>query len=260
MLHPFVWCYCVLVVQAMEQYNNPHLLKELNSTTTDKLWFTSVRIPLASAMNVSPMHTMDSWYGMLCRRAELLTNWCLPKDNNTTQTGHANHTTLWTPCGYVTIVLGMKQHNFTSHIYTYRLLVVQIYFRLFEMDASYAKCLDSSSLSMCQYRKDTGWNCPPTWHYCGRHPPWLETTSSNRIITTLKQLNVRSSCNISFTYTSLDINISGTFNKYEERSFISVYKVPFGFVFDQSNIKGYIHLMIHWIYISTGLNTDQYQF
>ena len=244
MLHPFVLCCCVLVVQAMEQYNNPHLLMELNSTKTDKFWFTSIRIPLTSVINVSPMHTVDSWYDMLCRRAELLTNWCLPKDNNTISPGHANHTTLWTPCGYVKIILGMKQHNFTSHIYTYRLLVVQIYFRLFEMDTSNAKCLNSSSLSMCQYRNDTGWNCPPTWHYCGRHPPWRETTSSNRIITTLKQLNVRSSCNISFTYTSLDINIAEIFNKYEESSFISVNKLPFGFVFDQSNIKSYIHLTI----------------
>ena len=245
MLHPFVWCYCVLGVYAMEQYNNPHLLMELNSLKTDKFWFGSVRIPLASTMDVSSMHTMDSWYGMLCRRAELLTKWCHPKDNNKTQPGYANHTTLWTPCGYVIIILGIKQqHNFTSHIYTYKLLVVQIHFRLFEMDASNAKCLDSSSLSMCQYRNDTSWNCPPTWRYCGRHPPWRETTSSNKVITTLKQLNVRSSCNISFTYTSIDRNIAEIYNKYEERTFVSWSNLPIGFIFDKTSIKAYSNLVI----------------
>ena len=60
MFRPFLWCYCVLVVQAMEHYENPQMLMELNSTKTDKLWFASVRIPLAFAMNVSSMHTMDS--------------------------------------------------------------------------------------------------------------------------------------------------------------------------------------------------------
>ena len=244
MLHPFVWCYCVLVVQAMEQYNNPHLLMELNSTKTDKLWFTSVRIPLASAMNVSSMHSMDSWYGMLSKRAELLTKWCLPKDNNTISPRHANHTTLWTPCGYVKIILGIKQHNFTNHIYTYKLLVVQIHFRLFQLDTSNAKCLDSSSLSMCQYKNDTGWNCPPTWRYCGRHPPWRETTSSNKVITTLKQLNVRSSCNISFTYTSIDINIARIYNTYEEKHYIPTSKLQRGFVFDRKTIKAYKNLVI----------------
>ena len=76
MFHPLLWCYCVLVVRAMEHYENPQMLMELNSIKSDKLWFASVRFPLAFAMNVSSMHTMDSWYCMLLRRAELLTNWC----------------------------------------------------------------------------------------------------------------------------------------------------------------------------------------
>ena len=154
MFRPLLWCYCVLVVQAMEHYENPQMLMELNSTKTDKLWFASVRFPLALAMHVSSTHTMNSWYCMLWRRADLLTNWCQPKNINKTQQGHTKQTRLWNPCGYVTIILRIKKHSLGYIIWTYRFLVVQIYFRLFEMDASNPKCVDSSSLSLCQYRMD----------------------------------------------------------------------------------------------------------
>ena len=227
----------------MEHYNNPHLLMELKSTKPDKLWFDSVKVPLSSAMNVSSMHTMDSWYSMLCRRAALLTKWCMPMENNAPQPGHTNHANLWTPCGHVTIILGIRQYNYTTYIYTYKLLVVQFDFLLFEVDASNEKCVDSSSLSICQYN-ESGWICPQKWHYCGRHQPWLETTSSNKVTTTLVQLNVRSSCNISFTYTSIDINIAVIYDKYEQRDLISWIKVPFGFKVDQHDIKAYNHLAI----------------
>ena len=244
MLHPLLLCCSVWVVHATGHYNNPHLLMELNSTESDKVWFASLKIPLVFAMNISSMHTMVSWYDMLDRRVELLIEWCQPKDSNKTQQGHANHTNIWTPCGYVTITLGIRHHKSTYHIYTYRLLVVQIHFRLFEMDASHANCEDSSSLSVCQNKNGTGWNCPQKWHYCGYHQPWPETTSSNKVTTTLKQLNVRSSCNISFTYTSIDLNIAEIYNKYEQRTFITWTLVPTGFKIDYHNMKTYNMLVI----------------
>ena len=242
MLRPLLWCYCVLVVQAMDHYENPQMLMELNSTKTDKLWFASVRFPLASAMNVPSRHTMDSWYCMLWRRAELLTNWCLPKNINTTQEKHSKLPRLWPPCGYVTIILGIRESGFVYLISTYRLLVVQIFFRLFEMDASNPKCMHSSFLSICQYISD--WECPYRWKYCGYHQPWQVTTSYHRVGAVLKQLNVRSSCNISFTYTSIDMNIAGIYNKYDWRIVISGELMPTKFILDRNNINGYNNLLI----------------
>ena len=242
MFHPLFWCYCVLVVQAMEHYENPQMLMELNSTTTDKLWFDSVRIPLAFAINVSSMHTMDSWYCMLWRRAELLTNWCQPKNINKTQQGHTKQTRLWNACGYMTIILGIRKHSLGYIIWTYRFLVVQIHFRLFEMDASNTRCVHSSSLSLCQYRTD--WDCPLKWRYCGRHQPWLVTTSSHQVAAILEQLNVRSSCNISFSYTSIDMKIAGIYNKYDQRTLISRELLPSGVILDRNNIKAYNNFVI----------------
>ena len=242
MLHPVLWCYCVLVVQAMEHYENPQMLMELNSTKTDKLWFASVRIPLASAMNVSSMHTMDSWYCMLWKRAQLITKCCQPKNINAIQEGYSKQPRLWTPCGDVTNILGIRKHRFGYLICTYRLLLVQIYFRLFEMDASHPRCEHSSSLSLCQNLTD--WDCPLKWRYCGRHQPWLVTTSSHKVAAMLEQLNARSSCNISFTYTSLDMKIAGIYNKYDQRTLLSGEKLRSGFILDRNNIKTYNNLLI----------------
>ena len=242
MLHPLLWCCCVLVVQAMEHYENPQMLMELNSTKSDKLWFDSVRIPLGSAMNVSSTHTMDSWYSMLWRKAQFITNWCLPKNTNTTEQEHSKHIRLWAPCGYVTINLGIREHSLAYLIWTYRLLIVQIYFRLFEMDASNPRCVDSSSLALCQKR--TNWDCPLIWRYCGRRQPWLLTTWSHKVAAMLDQLNVRSSCNLSFTYTSIDVKIAGIYNKYEHRALLSAEQLQTGFKLDRNNIKAYNHLLI----------------
>ena len=243
MLHPLLWCYCVLVVQAIEHYENPQMLKELNSTKSDKLWFASVRIPLASAMNVSSIHTMDSWYCMLWRRAQLITKWCQPNNINTTQQGHSKLPRLWNPCGDVTIILGIRTPpRLVYLIWTYRLLVVQIYFRLFEMDASNTRCVDSSILLICQNK--IYWDCPLKWRYCGYHQPWLVTTSSHKVAAMLEQLNVRSSCNISFTYTSIDMNIAGIYNKYDQRTLISGELPQTGVILDRNNIKAYNNLVI----------------
>ena len=242
MVRPLLWCYCVLVVQAMEHYENPQMLMELSSTKTDKLWFASVRIPLASAMNVSSRHTMDSWYCMLWRRAQLITKWCLPKNSNTTQEEHSKQPRLWTPCGYVTIILGIREPRITYLIWTYRLLVVQIFFRLFEMDASNPTCVHSSSLSLCQNL--TNWDCPLKWRYCGRHQQWQVTTSSHQVDAMLEQLNVRSRCNISFTYTSIDITIAEIYNKYDQRTLISGELLQTGVILDSNNIKAYNNLLI----------------
>ena len=244
MLHLLLWCYCVLVVQAMDHYENPQMLMELNSTKTDKLRFASVRIPLASAMNVSSMHTMDSWYGVLWRKAQLITKWCQPKNINTTQQEHSKQTRLWTPCGYVTIILGTREHRLGYLIWTYRWLVVQIYFRLFEMDASNPKCVHSSALSICQNRNGTDWDCPLKWRYCGRHQPWLVTTSSHKVAALLEQLHVRSSCNISFTYTSIDMKIAEIYSKYDQRTLLSGELLQTGFILDRNNITGYNNLVI----------------
>ena len=242
MLRPVLWCYFVLVVQAMEHYENPQMLMELSSTKSDKLWFDSVKIPLASAMNVSSIHTVDSWYDMLWRRTHLMSNWCLPRSINTTQQGHSNHPRLRTPCGYVTIILGIRKPRFGYLIWTYRFLVVQIYFRLFEMDASHPKCVHSSFLAICQYT--TNWDCPLKWQYCGRHQPWLVTTSSHQVAAMLEQLNVRSSCNISFTYTSIDMKIAGIYNKYDQRTLISGKLLQTGLILDINDIKAYNNFVI----------------
>ena len=242
MLCLLLWCYCVLVVQAMDHYDNPQMLMELNSTKTYKLWFASIRNPLAFAMNVSSTHTMDSWYCMLWRRADLLTNWCQPKNSNTTQQGDSKQTRLWNPCGYVTITLGIREPRLGYLIWTYRLLVVQIYFRLFEMDASNPKCVHSSYLSLCQKRID--WDCPLKWRYCGYHQPWLVTTSSHQVAAMLEQLNVRSRCNISFTYTSIDMNIARVYSKYDQRTLISGELLPTGFILDRNNIQAYNNFVI----------------
>ena len=242
MLHLVLWCYCILVVQAMEHFENPQMLMELNSTKCDKLWFDNVRIPLTSAINVSSIHTMDSWYDMLYRRAHLMSNWCQPKSNNTTQQRHSKHLKLWTPCGYMTIILGIKEPRLGYLISTYRLLLVQIHFRLFEMDASNPKCVDSSSLSLCQNLTD--WDCPLKWRYCGRHQPWLVTTSSHQVAVMMEQLNARSSCNISFTYTSIDMKIAEIYNKYDQRTLISVEQLPTGVILDRNIIKAFNNLVI----------------
>ena len=214
--------------------NDEHLLHELSTTYSDKLWFKHLEKPLELIFQLPLELVLNSWHAELSSKIYHLLSWCTPYLSYSLEQNSKvvyDHIALLAPCGYLIIKQGLTQGNASFQMYISKHLILQLNFSIFEMDLARRSCSDSSHAYIC-HRNNFGWQCPSSVFYCGNRRPWIETTKSFRIVFRVVQLNIRYPSNITSMYTSLDKQIAVVHRKHEKHEMVRWIHSPMSIICD----------------------------
>ena len=214
--------------------NNDYLLRELNQNTALKSWMVYIEKPLVDIADKRSGFDLHNWHKSFHIRVTKLIEWCVspPSKSSQEQSDDTIHVATFTACGYVDIVLGILPDNITLQISTSKTLTIQITFLVFEMDDqlyNYRRC---SHVYLCSYDGTRESHCPGQWVFYGYRKPWIETTDFWQGVINIIQVNVRNSCNVTFTYTAQEREIGWVHKKHSIVKDIQWTRNPMVLVYD----------------------------
>ena len=215
---------------------------ELSKIETSKLWFHYLEIYTAKTLTDGWGRNVLTAYKLLSSKTHLIVNWCVisTSDANSLSADDVIHAHKHAqPCGYVKIVNSIQPSTTIFHLRTIRQLVVQVSFLLFDMDSFSEGCEHVSSVQLC-LTDPTHWRCLKFMRFCGHRKPWILTTSVSLVKVSIVQLNVRYSCNLTFSYTSIEKQRAYVYMKYERSDTIPYMNNPMSFWLDyRQRVVGY---------------------
>ena len=195
---------------------NVEIQDHINSLNLTKPWFKLLQFPLQDALKMKEHH-LSIYARRLLTKALDLSRWCIPN----LQIGAPvvqYHVKLHAPCGYVQISSEIKE-NYTSWKIDIPLkLRVQVHFHIFEMDVSHRGCEQSAFYLAYHDFSVSEWILPDEWIFCGYRKPWYETAPSSTVSMLLRHRNVQQRSNITFTYTSLEIEVASIYIMHANNS------------------------------------------
>ena len=210
-------CTCNFAYTSDDINNVSIMAMELSKIETSKLWFHYLEIYLTKTLTEGWSGNVLTSYKLLSSKTHLIVDWCVISTFDTNSLSaddviHAQNTTQ--PCGYVKVVNGIQPSTTTFHLRTIRQLVVQVSFLLFDMDSFSKDCKHVSSVQLC-LTDPTHWRCLKFMRFCGYRKPWTLTTSVSLVGVSIVQLNVRYPCNLTLSYTSIELQRAYVYMKYE---------------------------------------------
>ena len=198
--------------------NGSFMAMELRETDTSKLWFHHLETSMNQILTDGWSRNVLTSYTLLSSKTHLMVDWCVisTSDADSLRADDVihthNHSTA--PCGYVKVVNGIQPSTSIFHLRTIRQLVVQVTFLFFDMDSFSEDCEHVSSVQLC-LTDPSHWVCPKSLKFCGYRKPWIQTTSVSLVEVLVVQLNVRYPCNLTFSYTSIEVQRAYVYIKYE---------------------------------------------
>ena len=214
----FLLCCTCNFAYTSDDINNVSIMAmELSKTNTTKLWFHYLEIYMAKTLTEGWSRNVLTSYKLLSSKMHLIVNWCVisTSDANSLTADDVIHTHMHAqPCGYVKIVNGIQPSTTIFHLRTIMQLVIQVSFLLFDMDSFSEDCEHVSSVQLC-LTEPTHWRCMKSMRFCGYRKPWIISTTVSLVEVSIVQLNVRYPCNLTFSYTSIEIQRAYVYMKYE---------------------------------------------
>ena len=191
---------------------------ELYKTDTLKFWFSYLETSINQTLTDGWSRNVLTSYKLLSRKTHRMVDWCVisTSDVNSLRADNVIHTynNATAPCGYIKVMNGIEPNTTIFQLRTIRQLVVQVSFLLFEIDSFSEDCEHVSSVQLC-LTDPSHWVCLTSLKFCGYRKPWIQTTSVSWVEVSIVQLNVRYPCNLTFTYTSIEVQRSYDYMKYE---------------------------------------------
>ena len=216
-------CSQVRIVDGSIKYiQNPDTINTFNNLNSSKPWMSVLRYQLQKTLQIT-QYVPRLYYKNLFKKSSQQMKWCFLNftDSMTPVTyniGNLIHIKEMVPCGYAQIVRGTKMEYNTWKTFTGTVFVIQLNFIVFEVDTSINQCKNSTTLAIFEYIRDT-WKQATDNIYCGFERPWISTLSSNYGAVSLREVNVRNPCYITFIYTSLDKESGLLYNKLQKQQY-----------------------------------------
>ena len=210
-------CTCNFAYTSDDINNVSIMAMELSKIETSKLWFHYLEIYVGKTLTDGWSRNVLTSYRQLSIKTHLIVNWCVisTSDANSLSGDDVIHAHKYAqPCGYVKIVNGIQPSTTNFHLRTIMQLVIQVSFVLFDMDSFSENCEHVSSVQLC-LTEPTHWQCLKSMRFCGYRKPWTLTTTVNLVDVSIVQLNVRYPCNLTFSYTSIELQRAYVYMKYE---------------------------------------------
>ena len=206
--------------QAFSYTDNVNIVDHLNSLNTTKPWFKLLHHSIYQTLK-AVQQQVDIYFVKLFDKINILKRWCIPGYNEGILVIRYHMEPL-APCGFVQKELEINNYTTEWAITVPKVLYVQVYFLVFEIDGSHNGC-EHSAFFMAYFDASVpdNWTIPSQWVFCGHRKPWYETAPSRRVNMLLRQTNVRQSSNITFIYTSLEGHVANVYLNHT-----NIYKLP----------------------------------
>ena len=217
-------CSQVRPVYGSEKNNqSPDNINNFNNMESSRHWMSVLRYQLQNTLQITAF-VPRLYYTNLFKKSSLQMKWCFPNFNNTKTPITDNTANLirikkMILCGYAQIIRGTKKEYNVWKTVTGTVFVIQLKFLVFQVDTSSNQCRNSSALVILE-KINYKWKQAIDVIYCGFQKPWISTLSSNYGAVSLREINVRNPCNITFLYTSLDNTTGQLYNKHEKQQYI----------------------------------------
>ena len=215
----FLFCCTYNFAYKSDDINNSSFMATaLSKTNISKLWFHYLETSMNQTLTDGWSRNVLTLYKLLSSKTHRMVDWCVisTSDADSLSADDVIHTynNATAPCGYVKVVNGIQPSITTFHLRTIRQLVVQVNFIRFDMDSFSEDCEHVSTVELC-LTDPSYWECPKSLRFCGYRKPWIQTTPVSLVEVSIVQLNVRYPCNLTFSYTSIEIQRAYVYMKYE---------------------------------------------